>query len=111
MQASRLAARLLARHASTLNGATAARRFMMQEKVLARHASTQNGATAARRFMMQEKIAPQPFLSTPPGGGRAWRAPRDAAKEKQPGPRFSNDTMMWVHRNAGSESHSSSFFR
>ena len=104
MQASRLASRLLARHASTLNGATASR-------LLVRHASTVNGATAARRFMMQEKVAPQPFLSTPPGGGRAWRAPRDAAKEKQPGPRFSNDTMMWVHRQAGAESHSSSFFR
>ena len=88
MQASRLASRLLARHASTLNV-----------------------GTAAARFRMQEKVVPQPFLSTPPGGGRAWRAPRDAAKEKQPGPRFSNDTMMWVHRNAGSESHSSSFFR
>ena len=88
MQASRLASRLLVRHASTVNG-----------------------ATAARRFMMQEKVVTQPFLSTPPGGGRAWRAPRDAAKEKQPGPRFSNDTMMWVHRNAGHESHSSSFFR
>ena len=83
----------------------------LASRLLARHASTQNGATAAARFRMQEKVVPQPFLSTPPGGGRAWRAPRDAAKEKQPGPRFSNDTMMWVHRHAGSESHSSSFFR